>query len=180
MWEEIAGIGRKLVLYGLTHAFYGNISVRTDGGLLITCSGSMLDEIDENMVVFRPLDDGDGPDAVASSEIIVHRRIYRQTSAQAVIHVHSPYAVALSMLSEDDYLIPRDAECQQFLQRIPVVEGGTGSPELAANMAGALSGHKAAIVRGHGTFAAGRTLREAYIHACTTEHACMVHYLTTR
>ena len=180
MWEEIAGIGRKLVLYGLTHAHYGNISVRTDGGLLITCSGSMLDEIDEKMVVLRPLDDEDRFDSIASSETIVHRRIYRQTSAQAVIHVHSPYAVAMSMISGEDYLVPRDAECQQFLQRIPLVEGGTGSPEIAANMAGALSGYKAAIVRGHGTFAAGRNLREAYINACTVEHACQVHYLATR
>ena len=179
MWREIDRFGRKLVQYGLAHSHFGNISVRTGDGLLITRSGSMLDEIDENMVVHCQLYQEDCFDTIASSETIVHRRIYQQTSALAIIHVHSPYAVALSMLTEEEYLVPRDTESKYFLHRIPLVNGGVGSAELAANLAEALSEHKAAIVRGHGTFAAGKILEEAYVNTCSVEHACKVHYLCT-
>jgi L-fuculose-phosphate aldolase len=180
MWREISRFGRKLVQYGLTHSHFGNISVRTGDGLVITCSGSMLDEIDENMVVQQGLQGGeDRLGKIASSETVVHRRIYRQTSAQAIIHAHSPYAVALSLLSRDDYLEPQDMESKSFLHRIPLVTGDSGSEELAANLAAALMQHRAAIVRGHGTFAAGKTLDEAYVGTCSVEHACKVHYLCT-
>lgn len=179
MWREISRFGCKLVQYGLTHAHFGNISLRTGDGLQITRSGSMLDEIDENMVVHCLLYGEDCFDTIASSETIVHRRIYRQTSALAIIHVHSPYAVALSLLSKEDYLIPRDTESKYFLHRIPLVTGGVGSEELASNLAAALSQHKAAIVRGHGTFATGKILEEAFVNTCSVEHACKVHYLCT-
>ncbi len=178
MWREMSRFGRKLVQYGLTHSHFGNISVRTGDGLLITCSGSMLDEIDENMVVQCLLGGGEErPDQNASSETPVHQRIYRQTSARAIMHAHSPYAVALSLLSREDYLEPRDMESLSFLLRIPLVTGESGSEELAANMAAALTRYPAAIARGHGAFAAGRTLDEAYIGICSLEHACKVHYL---
>ncbi len=178
MWQEISRFGRKVVEYGLTHSHFGNISVCTGDGLLITRSGSMLDELDENMIVHCSLYHEDCFDTIASSETIVHRRIYLQTSALAIIHVHSPYAVALSLLSEEDYFVPRDTESKYFLHRIPLVTGGVGSEELAENLAVALARHKAAIVRGHGTFAAGKILEDAYVNTCSVEHACKVHWLT--
>jgi len=177
MWETVAKFGRKLVQGGLTHAHFGNISVRNPEGLLITRRGSMLDEIDESMTVQCSLDREDSSDSAASSELIVHRRIYLQTSAGAIIHAHSPYAVALSMLSRENCLQPRDEESKLSLGVIPLVNGVTGSEELAANLAEALQSRKAAIARGHGTFAVGSSLEEAYINICTVEYSCQVHYL---
>ncbi|HDN65254.1 MAG TPA: fuculose phosphate aldolase, partial [Methanosarcinales archaeon] len=40
MWQEIARFGKKLVEYGLVESHFGNISVRTGDGMLITRSGS--------------------------------------------------------------------------------------------------------------------------------------------
>jgi len=178
MWQEMARFSLKLVQYGLTHSRFGNISARVDDGLLITRSGSMLDELNEDSFVFCRLDHAGPFDPAASSETIVHRRIYLLTSALAVIHVHAPYAVALSILNAKDYLIPQDAESKHFLQRIPLVRGGIGSDELAANAAGALSRYNAIIARGHGTFAVGKTAEEAYVNTCLAEHACKILYLT--
>jgi L-fuculose-phosphate aldolase len=178
MWREISRFGQKLVHSGLTHAHFGNISVRAGDGFIITTSGSMLDEIDENFLVQLDQCAGDVcPDKKASSETIVHRLIYQQTPARAIMHAHSPYAVALSLLSKEDYLEPRGMESKSFLQRIPLVTGESGSEELAVNLAAALGVYPAAIARGHGTFAVGNALSEAYVGICSVEHACQVHYL---
>jgi len=160
----------------MTDSHFGNISVREGDKLLITRSGSLLDEISEQMVVEVDLKQPTVFDIIASSETIVHRLIYRQTSALAVIHVHSPFAVITSLLCHEEKLIPEDSETKYFLHEIPVVTGGIGSPVLATNVANALQNHKGVIVRGHGSFATGKILEEAYVHSCSIEHACKVKY----
>jgi len=46
--------------------------------------------------------------------------------------------------------------------------------ELARNVAAALSRVKVVVARGHGTFAVGDTLREAYLLTSLAEHASRV------
>jgi len=173
-WEEIARIGRKVVQSRLTSSRFGNISLREGPILYITCTGSMLDEIDSGQVV--AVDIENGCSAVASSETCVHQSIYRSSGARAVIHTHSPYAVTLSMI-EKNMVMPIDSEGIAFLGPMPVVEGGFGSSELAANVSSALREFKACIARGHGVFASGDTLSSAYTAACMAEHSSQVSYL---
>ncbi len=73
--------------------------------------------------------------------------------------------------------MPEDSESIYFLHEIPVVTGGIGSEELARNAASALRDHKGTIARGHGTFARGATVDEAFVILSSIEHACMVKYL---
>lgn len=61
-----------------------------------------------------------------------------------------------------------------FSPVIPVVTGAPGSMEMAQNVASELCGHRAVIVRGHGTFAGGKTLEEAFIITSIVEHSCRV------
>jgi L-fuculose-phosphate aldolase len=63
------------------------------------------------------------------------------------------------------------------LHELPVIRGGVGSEELARNAAAALRDHKGAIVQGHGTFARGATVDEAFVVLSSIEHACRVKYL---
>ncbi len=63
------------------------------------------------------------------------------------------------------------------MHEIPVVTGGIGSDELARNTASALRDHKGIIAQGHGTFARGATVDEAFVIISSIEHACMVKYL---
>jgi L-fuculose-phosphate aldolase len=181
MWQEIAKYGRKLVEHGLVESNFGNISIRAGDRMLITRTGAALDEITENSVVEVDIQDTSSLDIIASSEAVVHREIYRQTSALAILHAHSPYAVVGSLLSgQGGKIVPVDSEGQYFLGDIPVVGGGIGSHELAGNLAKALSRHRGAIVYSHGTFAIGRTLGEAYIVTTQIEHSCKVKYLYER
>ena len=175
-WQEIAKFGKKMVASGLTSSRFGNISLLHGEDISITCTGSMLDELDQSNVVEVDLNCASDRDRTASSETCVHRAIYRSTSNKAVIHTHSPYAVALSLL-EKDLLEPLDSEGILFLGAMPIVEGHYGSDRLAQAVSMALQGHKACIVRGHGVFASGMTLTEAFTAASMAEHSSKVRYL---
>jgi L-fuculose-phosphate aldolase len=178
MWREIAKYGRKLVEHGLVESNFGNISIRAGDKMLNTRTGAALDEITENSVVEVEIQETSSLDIIASSETVVHREIYRQSSALAIIHAHCQYSVVQSLLTgPGGVIIPADSEGQYFLGDIPVVGGGIGSRELASNLADALSRHRGAVVFSHGTFAIGRTLGEAYIVTTQIEHSCKIKYL---
>lgn len=173
---EISKFGRKLVASGLAYAHFGNVSLLLDENILITSTGSMLDEITDDQVVEVTREGPCSEDVLASCETVVHRAIYEKTKAGAVVHTHSPYAVATSILEEGPFE-PMDGEGARFLGAVPIIEGEMGSPGLARNASNALKGSRACIVRGHGVFAIGETLEEAYIVACMVEHSAMIRRL---
>jgi L-fuculose-phosphate aldolase len=176
--KEISYVGRKVVSSGLTSSRFGNISVLQRDRIIITKTGSMLDELDQAQLVEVDLMGPCQEDAAASSETCVHRAIYQTTAAQAVIHTHSPYAVALSLM-EETQVDPIDSEGVHFLGRMPIVEASFGSNELATKASEALRSHKACIAKGHGVFAQGRSIAEAYTMVCMAEHSSHVRYLVT-
>lgn len=205
---QISSFGKKVVAGGLVEGNFGNISIRTDvcplpgssgtsengcalcgDFLTITKTGTSLDELDEESVVTLPVTpdekEKDLPDIAerqASSELKVHRSIYRKTDAKAILHVHAPYAVTMSILEAEkgcDRIVPVDSEGILFLKEIPIVRGGIGTEELAENASEAFEKKKVkvVVVHGHGTFAAGETLRDAYIATVQAEHAAQIAYL---
>lgn len=176
MWREMSRIGKKLVENGLVESHFGNISVRVGKRMLITRSGCALDEITQDAVVEVSIDGSCALDMIASSEAIVHRAIYRNTAALAIVHAHCPFAVTLSLLAEGDSISPVDSEGQYFLGEVPIVKGGIGSDELAQNLATSLASHKASIIYSHGTFATGKVLDEAYVLSTQVEHSCKIKY----
>ncbi len=176
MAKEIAKYGKILVERGLVSGHFGNISIRAGNKILITRTGAKLDELDENSIVEVEIEKPTSFDLIASTETIVHREIYKQTSALAIIHAHSPFAVIESLLLRKKYLDPADTEGQYFLHRIPIISGAMGSTELARGVGLALKEHKGVIVKGHGTFAAGKTLEEAFVFTSMIEHSSMVKY----
>ena len=169
--EEMAGIGRRVLAEGLVSANFGNASVRTGSGFLIKRSGAYLD--DPGTLIPVPLEGAVPPGA--SRESLVHRTIYRLTPHEAILHAHPPYAVTLSLSREK--IVPVDSEGRLFCTVIPVVDGDPGSQALADHVAHALMHGKIVIARGQGTFAAEKSLEEAYIVTCAAEHACRILYL---
>lgn len=174
MSEELSKFGKKLVEGGLVSSHSGNMSIRIGNKILITRSGSMLDELTEASIVeidFNP----SSFDLIASSEAVVHRDIYKNTSALAIIHAHCPFAVVISLLEEGP-IEPMDIEGQYFLHEIPILKGGTGSQELAEDVSSKLKSHKGVIVQGHGTFALGKNIEEAYVITSAIEYSCKLRY----
>lgn len=169
--KEITKYGKKMVESGLAYPPYGRVSKRVGDQMLIS-TGSMLDEL-ENQIVSVPLYEPSSLDS--SPEIRVHKEIYRQTSALALLQARPPFSVVESMLCEG-LIIPSDRESQYSLSEIPIVSGEFGSAELADNVARALRDHKGVIIKEHGSIAKGSTLEEAYVILSSIEHACKVKY----
>jgi L-fuculose-phosphate aldolase len=164
-------IGRRLFSEGLVGGNFGNMSLRCEDGFYITRTGTYLDEPGEP--VFVPLD-GAVPEG-ASSEFRVHREVYRKTRHNALVHAHPPHAVAMSLVFDE--VVPLDSRGESLCPLIPVVHGRPGSDELARTVSDALCLAHIAIAGGHGTFAAGKDLKEAYLYTSLGEHGCRIVWL---
>ena len=172
--SEFSSIGQRLMNEHLIGGNFGNMSIRIGKGFCITPTGSFLN--DPKSVVYVPLH-GDVPKQ-ASSEYRVHRDIYTKTDAQAIVHVHPPYAVSASLLSNSESLTPIDSEGKMFAPVIPIVTGEPGTQDLAASVSDALMHAPSCIAAGHGTFSIGETLEKAYLLSSLIEHSCTVLMLT--
>ena len=95
----IVEVGLRLHQKGLVTATEGNISMRVEGGHLVTTSGISKGSLTPAHVVFvdqtgkRP---SSGP--AVSSEDMMHAAIYRlRPDVEAVIHAHPPTATAFAV-----------------------------------------------------------------------------------
>lgn len=177
MIEQFQTIGHDLFAGGLISSHGGNLSLRMGDRLLITRRGAMLAHLQPDDIIETGLWKNDAGIALASSETVVHRAIYAATSALAVVHAHPPYAVTLSLI--EDELIPVDSEGSYLLHRVPVVAAAKtiGSGEVAELVAPLLASYRVVMVRGHGSFAVGQFLEEAFQWTSALEASCQVLYL---
>jgi L-fuculose-phosphate aldolase len=92
----------------------------------------MLAHLSERDLIETGLDEDDSNIMLTSSELVVHRAIYQNTSALAIVHVHPPHAVALTMALKDA-IIPIDSEGSYLFRNVPVVQTETtvGSKDVA-------------------------------------------------
>ncbi len=177
IFEQFRDIGRDCFLAGLVSSHAGNMSVRVGDRLVITRRGSMLGRLRPEDLIETGIDRDDSGIALASSEIVVHRAVYQRTAAQAVLHTHPPHGIVLSL--EQDEIIPVDSEGSYLLHRVPVVavERTVGSDEMAEAISATLVEYKLCMLRGHGLFATGNLLEEAYQWSSALEASARIAYL---
>lgn len=176
-------VGADLFAAGLASATSGNYSVREQDGLWITRSGVQKAHLTPEDLIFLPLEPDPERDQGASVERVIHRAIYQQTAATAVVHAHPRHAIALSFHLQT--ILPIDLEGRYHFEQIPVVTPKTlsGTQEAAEAVAEALQQHPACIVRGHGAFtkssleAPELALLQAYALMTSLEEACEVLFL---
>jgi len=172
--DTFAAIGRDLFLTGAVSSHGGNMSVLTKDRIIITRRGSMLGRLGDRDIVWTELDRCDR-DEDCSREIVVHRAIYQQTGARAIVHAHPEHTIFRSMVA--DAIEPIDSEARYILgESIPVVtsEQTVGSPVAAQKLADVLSDYPVAVLRSHGPFAVGATLEEAFYHVSALEVSCRI------
>ncbi|WP_162139851.1 class II aldolase/adducin family protein [Limisalsivibrio acetivorans] len=166
--NDIVRFGRKLVERGMTTSFFGNLSAKYEDRLFITATGSMLDELEGDQVVEVPLHGEGENDSRASSELCVHRLIHQNVDCTSVMHAHTVYSILCGELfdSAASFAV---AEVLPFLEYVPVVTGKSGSLDLAENVTEGLKRNRVIIVKDHGVFAAGETMKECYIYVSSLE-----------
>jgi L-fuculose-phosphate aldolase len=175
MYEVFKRIGRDLWESGAVSSHGGNMSVREGDRLVITRSGSMLGHLSPTDVIETSLTEcGDPADAGCSVELVVHRAIYARTDARAIVHAHTAHTIARSFAT--DVIVPVDSESVLRLEDAPVVTAreSVGSTEAGDALASALAVRRVAVLRGHGPFAKGASLEEAFQAISCLELSCRV------
>jgi len=167
-------VGQDLCSRGLVSSHSGNLSIRMGDRIIITHRSSMLGCLREHDLIETGINKNDRWTPLASTELAVHRAIYQQTPALAVVHAHPSYAIALSLTEAE--IMPNDAEGLSILGRVPVLgwhmEIRLGG--MADIIAQALKQHRIVMVHGHGSFAIGQLLEEAHNYTTTLEKSCQV------
>ena len=166
--------GHDLFTRGLISSHTGNLSIRLGERIIITRRDSKLGCLDEHDLIETGISRNDRATPLASTELSVHRAIYQETSASAIVHAHSPHAVALSLVETE--IVPSRAEGLSVVGQVPVLgwHMELGEGELADIIAQALQQHRIIMVHGHGSFAIGQLLEEAHNYTAILEESCRV------
>lgn len=175
--DSLVRYGRRMNPDGLAVGPAGNLSVRVDDLVAITPSQVRYDEITPEQICFVTLDGAPaGGQGRLSSETPMHLSVYRTTDAAAVVHTHSPRAVAASTVLDElpavHYSILRAARGPTI--RVAPYER-FGSDELAAVALVGLEGRTAVLLQNHGAITHGADLAEAYERAQLVEWLADVH-----
>lgn len=174
MLEEFQRIGRLLFQEGLVDSHGGNISVLSGDKIFITHKDAMLGELKEGDIIEVGLEPGEN-DKLASRELISHRAVYKKGNAKAIVHAHPAYAIAISIT--DNKVVPQDAEGNFLFKSASIVRvrDSIGSEETARLLPSFLNGgNVVAMVKGHGSFAIGQNLEEAYKYTSALENSCKI------
>ena len=154
----------KLNTLGLNHGSTGNCSIRKEEGFLISPSGIRNDSLKSEHIVLMKMDGTlvNPKKLQPSSEWLFHRDIFTsRKDVNAVVHTHSVYAGALSVLGaaipQFHYMIAvtggKEIPCAQYAM--------FGTQELSDNILKSLGKQKACLMSNHGLITVGTDLKEA-------------------
>ncbi len=170
---SLAGLARESVHCGLNQGTSGNVSVRSREGFLITPSGQAMAALTADDMVEMTLSGEVSGEGRPSSEWRFHRDIYAAfPESEAVVHAHSPFAVALACLRRDippfHYMVAMaggvDIRCAAYAT--------FGTQALSDAVLRALQDRRACLMANHGLVAWGRSLPAALALANEVEALC--------
>jgi len=175
-FESFARAGKDICDRGLNGSHSGNMSIRSGGKIIITKRAAMLGWLKPEDLVVCGLEEEDSGAMVASTETEVHRQIYLNTDAMAIIHAHAPCCTALSLIEDEITCI--DAEGMFLYKKIPIVECDVpvGSSEVSEKVPVVLQNYPTCVVRAHGVFSKGVTLEDALQNVTGCEQSADIRY----
>jgi L-fuculose-phosphate aldolase len=169
--EQLVSTAKQMSALGLTPGMSGNVSVRSQNGLIVTPSGMPYPDLVPDDAVEMKLDGTSRPgQRTPSTEWQLHRDILgARTDVQAIVHTHSLFCTTLSTLRRSipaiHYMVVLSGS-----DEIPCAEYATfGSAELALNAVTALRGGDACLLANHGMIALGSSLPSALRLAAEVE-----------
>ena len=170
--EKLVAAARSMASLGINQGVAGNLSVRTEAGMLITPSSVSYDELSPDQLALMPFDEYGsfhGPKR-PSSEWRFHLDIMAaRPEIGAIVHNHAPYATALAMARRE---IPA---CHYMVARfggapIRVAEYALfGTQALSGHVLSALRDRSACLMANHGCIATGPDLDAAMLAAVELE-----------
>ncbi len=181
--DAIVRVGASIFDRALTFGSTGNISARLSSGeLLMTPTNASLGDLDAARLSRFTAEgvhvDGDKP----TKEAFLHRCMYcERPGAGAVVHLHSTYSVAVSILADvdpDDVLPPLTAYYVMRVGTLPLIPYHPPGDESLARAVGEKAKHHGAVLlANHGPVVSGATLAEAQYATEELEETAKLHLL---
>ena len=164
--EEICYFGKSLFDRGLTPGSSGNISVKVDGGWLMTPTNSCLGRLDP--ATLSKVNDSGNPISgdKPTKEAFLHLSMYAERpTAGAIVHLHSTHSVAVSVLAEIDPEEPIPPVTAYYVMKIGKLALLPYYPPGDLTLANAIrevaGRHHAVLLANHGPVVAGKDLETA-------------------
>jgi L-fuculose-phosphate aldolase len=163
---RIIEAARRMNMSGINQGRSGNVSVRVEGGFLVTPTGVAYESLNVPDLVFMRADGEREGTYKPSSEWRLHRDIYaRHPEAGAVVHTHSPYATSIACMRrpipafhyEVAFVGGPDIRCADYAT--------FGTQELSDHALVALEGRRACLLANHGVAAIGAEVEDAFAMA---------------
>ena len=173
--QEIIEFGKQLYDKDLTFATSGNISVRTEEGILITASGSSLGRLKEEDIVLIDMEGNVISGRKPSCEKMLHVEVYKlREDVNAIIHTHplflTSFASCHQVLNE-----PIMSENILYFEEIPVAEYSMpSSMELVEKTVKYLKDRDVTMMANHGAIAVADNLLNAFYKMETAEYYAKV------
>ena len=152
----------EMTRLGLNQGTAGNVSVRYQGGMLITPTGIPYEKLTEAHIVYIDAEGQHEQGKLPSSEWRFHLAAYQtRPDAHAVVHNHAVHCTAVSILNRPipaiHYMIAAAGG-----NSIPCAPYATfGTRELSEHVAVALKNRKATLLQHHGLIACEENLEKA-------------------
>ena len=176
---ELVEAGRAFAARGLAIGTAGNLSVRLDDGYLVTPTNCALGRLDPARLSkldpeFRHIS-GDKP----TKEVSMHRAFYdTRAGTEAVVHLHSTHASALSFLADLPALDPVPVFSPYYVMRVghlPVLPYfRPGSDEIGAAIHALDGRYRSVLLANHGPVNAGASLQDAISSAEELEETARI------
>ena len=183
--EEIVETSKQMLAEGLVTLTAGNISMRvpSENLVAITPTGRPYTTMKPEDV---PIVDLSGKivegEFKPSSETPMHTMIYRdRPEVNAIVHTHSPYALAFAVVHKDIPLICIEGLANKAMAVLVAEYGVPGTEEIGRRALEALSrqpGSLAVLLANHGLLTIGSTLTDAYAVATKVETEAMIYHLS--
>lgn len=181
--QELCDAAASFHARGYAFGSTGNLSIRFGEQIWISPTGASLRNLRPESLACIDADGRRLNNNHPSKEYPFHLAAYRSTGgrANAIVHLHSTHAVALSCLDSLDPLDPLPVLTPYYLMRVaPLAVVGyftPGSEELAAAIGRAAAEHNCLLLRNHGMVCLGRTMPEAVDRAEELEETARLYFL---
>ncbi|WP_166783999.1 aldolase [Cryobacterium suzukii] len=163
---QLVSTARILHDAGYSPGTSGNISVRIGDDIIVSPTGTRLGSLNADNLSMVDLNGDYISGSKPTKESVMHAAVYRARPLdRVVIHLHSPFATALSCLkglNSNDALLPLTPYYIMRVGRLPIVPYfAPGEKSLAAAIEHAAHDSHAILLANHGTLVSAPTFEDA-------------------
>lgn len=176
--QDVIYWSKRLYQKGMSPALSGNISVRTDKGILISASGTCLNDMNEDDIVLIDFDGNliEG-NKKPSSEKFMHTQIYDlRDDIHAIIHSHCPYITAFACVGKE-ITEPMLPEFVFNIDKIPLAPYNLpSSMQLAIDTAALFKDKDNVLMQNHGIVSGGSSLQQVFYNLESIRAYCETYF----